>query len=360
MIDIAVPADPVPMEGRGAYNHCSTVQATGSSPALPLLERAAHLIPIPDAPEPIVIADYGSSQGRNSLAPMAAAIGVLRKRVGMARAISVVHTDLPGNDFAALFQMLTTSSDSYLASDQAIFPSAIGRSFYDQILPSGSVTLAWSSWAVQWLSQIPAPLPDQLQVAYSRDHIAKAAYHQQAAEDWRQFLTHRGEELRLGGRLVVLTMAVRDDGDFGYRPQLVAMHDALTALVEDGLVTADEARQMVIPTVGRSRQDLIGPFAATGRFAHLVVENVEIFEGQDDIWAEFEKHGNARIFGAQWAAFSRASVFPTLAANLKGGRDDPRAAAFIDRLESGMAARLATSPQRTLIPLGKIELVKAE
>jgi hypothetical protein len=39
---------------------------------------------------------------------------------------------------------------------------------------------------------------------------------------------------------------------------------------------------------------------------------------KDRIWAEFENGGNARGFGAQWAAFSRASVFPTLAAGLEG------------------------------------------
>jgi hypothetical protein len=33
--------------------------------------------------------------------------------------------------------------------DAAAFPSAVGRSFYQQILPSGSVTLDWSSWVVQ-------------------------------------------------------------------------------------------------------------------------------------------------------------------------------------------------------------------
>ena len=51
------------MEGHGAYNRSSRVQATGSSPAVPSLEKAARQVDLAAPPEPIVIADYGSSQG---------------------------------------------------------------------------------------------------------------------------------------------------------------------------------------------------------------------------------------------------------------------------------------------------------
>ena len=76
--------------------------------------------------------------------------------------------------------------------------------------------------------------------------------------------------------------------------------------------------------------------------------------GEDRIWAGFEGDGDAQAFGARWAAFSRASVFPTLAAGLEGGRTDPRAATFVERLESELAARLAAAPERILIPLAKM------
>jgi hypothetical protein len=308
--------------------------------------------------EPIVIADYGSSEGHNSLVPIAAAIRVLRGRVGSQRAISVVHTDLPGNDFSALFQILTDDPDSYLRGDPSAFASAVGRQFYQQILPSCSVTLGWSSWAVQWLSRSPGPIPDQVQVAYSRDSAARAAYTAQAAHDWQAFLTSRGRELRPGGRLVVLTMALRDDGDFGYGGVLAAMYAALTALTDEGLISATEARRMSIPTVGRSRADLMRPFSAAGRFAELSIEHVDVFEGDDLIWRQFERDHDAGKFGAQWAAFSRASVFPTLVLGLDGGRSDPRAAAFVEKLEAGLAARLAAAPEPMVIPLASIMLVK--
>jgi SAM dependent carboxyl methyltransferase len=343
MINASTPPSPAPMEGRGVYNRSSRVQAAGLSPAVPLLERAASIVSLSNAPEAIVIADYGSSEGRNSLSPMTVAIGALRERVGPNRAISVVHTDLPGNDFSALFETLANDPDI-----PAVFASAVGRSYYQQILPSGSVTLGWTSWAMHWLSRTPAPIPDHVLAAYSRDAAVRAAYARQATEDWRNFFLSRGGELRTGGRLVVLTMALTDDGGFAFPQLLEALYGALMGLVDEGFIGTDEVRRMAIPIAGRSRADLAAPFAESGRFAGLSIEHLEMFERDRD----------AHKFGARWAAFMRASVFPTLALSLDGGRADPRVVAFVSKLEASMAARLAVAPQPMLIPLASVVLMK--
>ena len=255
---------PATMEGHGGYNRGSRVQAAGLSPAVPLLERAARTAALADPPVAVAIADYGCSEGHNSLLPLAAAIRVLRGRIGPKRAISVIHTDVAENDFTGLFETLAAGPDSYARDDPAIFPSAVGRSFYEQILPAGSVTLGWSSWAVQWLSRIPALIPDQVQVAFSRDDTARTAFARQAAEDWKRFLAHRCRELRPGGRLVVLTMALSEAGEFGYAPVVSAMYAGLLDLLGDGFLHAEEMHRMVIPTVVRSRADFLAPFGAAG------------------------------------------------------------------------------------------------
>lgn len=359
MTDSSTGNAPAPMEGYGAYNRSSGVQAAGLSPAVPLLEQAAGMVALAAAPTPIVIADYGASEGKNSLVPMATAIRALRRRVGPARAISVVHTDLPGNDFNTLVRTLDADPGSYLRGDPAIFASMVGRSFYQQVLPAGSVTLGWSSWSVQWLSRTPAPIPDQVQVAFSRDASIRAAYARQAAEDWRTFLCQRGRELRPGGRLVVLTMALDDDGDFGYGVVLTALYAALRSLVDDGVISDAEAGRMAIPTVGRGRSALMAPFAGDNRLADLAIEQLDVYCGEDQIWQAFQRDGDATAFGARWAAFSRASVFPTLALGLDGG-NGARTAAFLDRLEAGTATRLADNPEPCNIPLASLVVVKRE
>jgi hypothetical protein len=98
------------MRGRGFYNRHGWVQAAGIAAALPALERAAGVVPVEP---PIVVADYGSSQGRNSLRPMRVAIEGLRSRAPETP-VTVVHIDQPGNDFTSLFGLLHESPDSYL------------------------------------------------------------------------------------------------------------------------------------------------------------------------------------------------------------------------------------------------------
>ncbi len=303
-------SSPAPMEGHGVYNRSSRVQAAGLAPAIPLLERAAQTVLLSEtADDPLVIADYGSSEGKNSLAPMTVAIRAIRERAGVERAISIVHTDLPGNDFSALFQTLINDPGSYLRGQPATFASAVGRSFYEQILPSNSVTLGWSSWALQWLSRTPGPIPDQVQVACSRDDRARAEYSRQSAEDWRNFLTCRSRELRPGGKLVLQMMALHDDGDFGYRPLLTALYSAITSLVSEGFISEDEMHRMAIPTVGRSRSDLLAPFSEERQLGDLAIEALDVFDAEDSIWRQFERDRDAGGFGADGPSFRELRSF---------------------------------------------------
>jgi len=348
---------PEPMDS-GSYTASSRLQAAGLSGAIKLFEDAANTVPLPQPPQPIVIADYGASTGHNSLLPICAAIAVLRKRTRPEHSILVAHTDVAENDFTVLFQTLDDDPDSYLKKDAASFASAIGRSFYTQILPSNSVNVGWSSWAVQWLGRVPAPVPDHLQVAYSADENVKAAYAKQAAFDWHEFVAFRGRELCPGGRLVVLTTAVGDDGEFGHRPLFRSMVAELTDLVAQELITEDEVHRMCIPMVSRRAADFLSPFAPKGRFERLEVEHLEVFDAEDRFWSQYRVDHDAKAFGAQWAAFARASVFPSLASALDGGRSDPRCGEFIDRLEAGVAARMAAEPEEMQIPLAQVVLWK--
>ncbi len=296
-----------------------SLQAAGLGPAIKLFEQAASAVPLPSPPNPIVIADYGASTGHNSLLPIGAAIAVLRKRTRPEHSILVAHTDVPDNDFTAMFRTLADDPDTYLHKDGATFASAIGRSFYTQILPSDSVNLGWSAWAIQWLGRVPAPIPDHVQVAYSSDEAVRAAYAKQAAHDWHEFIAFRGRELCPGARLVVMTLAVDEDGEFGYRPLLSALVDALDELAADGLVTADELHRMCIPTVGRSEADFLAPFAPKGRFERLEIEHLEVFNAEDRFWTQYQTHRMQRLSrlsgrpssgprcSRRWRAHSRAA-----------------------------------------------------
>ena len=357
MPESSIVVRPEPMES-GSYTASSRLKAAGLLGAIKLFKEAAQAVPLPKPPQPIVIADYGASTGHNSLLPIGAAIAVVRKRTRPEHSVLVAHTDIAENDFTVLFQTAEDDPDSYLKTDAASFASAIGRSFYTQILPSNSVNLGWSSWAIQWLSRIPAPVPDHLQVAYSADDEIKETYAKLAAHDWHEFVAFRGRELCPGGRLVVLTMAIGDDGEHGYRPLFESMLAELAELAAQGLVTEDEVHRMCIPTVSRRAADFRSPFAPKGRFEGLEIEHLEVFDAEDRFWTQYQVDHEAKAFGAQWAAFARASVFPTMAAALEGGRADPRSPEFMNRLEAGVAARMAAEPEEMQIPLAQLVLWK--
>lgn len=348
---------PEPIES-ASYTASSRLQAAGLHPAITLFEQAASEVPLPAPPQPIGVADYGASTGHNSLLPIGAAIAVLRRRTRPDHPIFVAHTDVPENDFTALFRTLADDPDTYLRKDNATFPSAVGRSFFGQILPSNSINLGWSSWAIQWLSRTPAPIPDHVQVAYSSEERVRAQYAKQAAHDWHEFIAFRGRELRRGGRLVVMTTAVDEEGEFGFRSLFACLLDGLDELRGAGVITDDEMHRMCIPVVARSATDFFAPFAPSGRFERLEIDHLEVFNAEDRFWSQYRVDGDATAFGAQWAAFVRAAILPTLVGALEGGRADPRLAQFIDQLEAGVAARLAAAPEQMQIPLAHLVLIK--
>lgn len=343
------------MAGGGVYDRNSRIQSAGLLPGLALLRQAAAAVDLPEPSRPTVVVDYGCSTGHNSLAPMDAAIEALRVRA--TQPIAVVHTDLPDNDFSALFDAVENDPDSYAAAPD-VYTMAIGRSFYRRLLPARSVTLGWSSWSVAWLSRPPVPIPDHVHVSYSADAAVRAAYARQSARDWEDFLMARGVEMRPGARLVVVVPAADDDGTAGYRPVFDAAWAALGDFVREGLISVDEAARMGMPHFGRTAAELARPFGADGHFAGLEIEHLEVFTGPDGFWTDYQSTGDATAFGAGWAGVFAAGAFPSLATGLHGGPDASRAAAVLDRLRAEVAVRLAEAPQRIRVPVANVVLAR--
>jgi long-chain acyl-CoA synthetase len=328
------------MEGGGSYNRHALVQAQGGSLALPLLEQVVSGIALDGGDDPVVIADYGSSQGKNSLAPMRTAIRALRARLGPDRAITVTHVDQPANDFNTLFAVLHHDADRYAASEPNVFPAAIGRSFYEQVFPAGHVHLGWSSYAAMWLSCIPTQISGHFR-AHGGTADELAAFRRQATKDWESFLTLRARELRLGGRLVVVLSALDDDGISGLDDLMDEVNAELADMVSEGAIRAQERARMVIPTYARRRADLLAPFDSGGQFHGLSVECCELSSLADPGWAAYERNGDQHALAATQAALFRATFAPTLACAFT---DPGSSRAFIDRLESGLKRRMALRP----------------
>jgi len=330
------------MEGQGAYNRHAKLPAGGAALALPLLEKAVRSVEVEPGEHAVVIADYGSSQGKNSMAPMHVATKGLRQRVGPSRPIWVFHVDQPSNDFNALFGVLDAGPDRYVSGDPNVFPAAIGRSFYGTVLPGGSVHLGWCSYAAMWLSRIPGPIPGHFLPSHATGEV-RAEFDRQAAKDWEAFLTLRARELRPGGRLVAVLPGLADEGSSGFENIMDQANAVLAEMVAERAINSEERKRMVIGSHLRRKRELLAPFANNAHFQNLTVEDIEMFELADAVWADYERDENKEALATKHSAFFRSVFTPSLASALDRVRsgDGEALRAFGDRLERGLRQRLA-------------------
>jgi hypothetical protein len=326
------------MEGRGFYNANSASQALGAAPALSLFAEAASEIPLDDVEGLIVLADYGSSQGRNSLAPLRAAITELRSRVGPQRPIVVAHVDQPANDFATLFDVVDTATGSYASDDGNVFPCVVGRSFYRSVLPPDYVHLGWSSYAAQWLSREPTRIPGHIYVPRASENV-RAAFAEQAQSDWETFLSLRALELRPSGHLVIVTPALDDSATTPIVVLFDYANQVLAEMVADGAINQEERERMVVAAYPRTRVEAHAPFANGHRFAGLTAKSCTVSEVPDPSWLLFEQDRDQRALAARRAAFFRATFAATLSDALNH-RDADARKSFCDRLEAGLRQHL--------------------
>lgn len=327
------------MQGGGFYNRNSALQAANLGSALPLLVAAAEEVATSAAT--IGIADYGASQGRNSMAPMAAAIDALRPRIGPDRPIVVSHVDLPSNDFASLFTLIDEDPTSYLAGRAGVYPVAIGRSHFGQVLPGGSVDLGWSSNALHWMSRNPCPVPDHGWGVFSTDPDVRDAVDAQLDADWANFLQARSREMRRGGRLICQFMG-RGPDSHGFEWMANAFWRSWTDVADAGLVTHAELARISAPSAGRSVAQIEAPFR-DGRVVGLRLADLAVVQTPDPYWEAFEQTGDAGQLGQVWASMMRAANGPSFAAALDPERDRGM---VLDAVTERLAARIAADPQQ--------------
>jgi len=252
-----------------------------------------------------------------------------------------VHTDLPSNDFASLFTTLQEDDSSYLAGQKHVYPSAIGRSYFEPILPKGRVHLGWNTWTLHWMSCNPVEVDDHLIAALSASQSARAIAQRQQAQDWANFLAARAGEMADGARLVSMPIGCTPELH-GWNWVFKELWGAAASMAEDGLLTRADLMRFTAPVAGRCVDDLKAPFA-DGPFHGLVLEHAEVRQAPDPFWDEFQQTGDAAQLGRGWSGMMRAVSGPVAAAAFAG---HPDSGALVDELFRRMESRIAAAPQR--------------
>jgi hypothetical protein len=276
---------------------------------------------------------------------MQVAIRCLRKRIAPSRAISVFHIDQPSNDFNSLFEVLDADPNRYGVDEPEVYSAAIGKSFYEKVLPSGSVHLGWSSYAAVWLSRVPALIPGHF-ISICSTSTVHAEFERQAAQDWEAFLTLRARELRPGGQLVVVLPGIADDGSVGLEPIFDHADAALEEMVADGAITSEERSRMTLRAHPRRKRDLLAPFERTGEFQQLTVEDFAMSEVSDAAWDQYACDGDKEALTTKRTLFFRSIFVPSLACALSPARagNGEALAIFADQMDQRLKQRLANQP----------------
>jgi len=186
------------------------------------------------------IADYGCGPGASTIDLARTAVDAYRELDGDGP-VAVCHADLPGNDWNALFTLLS-GPEGYLEGRTGIRPEAAVGSFYDRMVSDESVNLATCFAASHWLSRavhLDAPGAVWFADLRGKPHRDMAAL---ARKDWICFLRLRAQELRSGGYLLVSTLGsvpdakeangVAASGRGVYR----AIQIAAQSMADDGLL----------------------------------------------------------------------------------------------------------------------------
>jgi hypothetical protein len=319
------------MDGAGFYSRHSVQQEAAATSGIAMLQRAASRADLPrDAP--LVVADLGSSLGKNSMHPVSVAIDTLETRGMATTPIIVVHTGLPDNDFSSPFGTVSNDADSY--ERPGVFTYVAGRSLYDRLFPDATITLGWSATAAVWLSATPCELPDHV-FSFAESGARRTRWKEAALRDWETFLHHRSRELRHGARLVV-SLPVAGPS---YLPWMQVVEAGARAARDRGIVTDAEYARMVIPTyLSESRELCAAVEAADG----LVLDEWEIGIAPDPAYSALRVHHDAERYASeavdQFRAWSGPSLLSCLDPRHASGTRDAIADAFFACVRDALAA----------------------
>lgn len=305
-----------------------------------LVERLGHVLP------ELKIVDYGCGPGTSAIDVVKPAIQAYRARFPKGP-VSVCHADQPGNDWNALFGLVTGPS-GYVGRMKAIRTEAAIGSFYDQMVTEGTVALGTSFAASHWFShavRLHAPGTIWFADMTGEARADMAAFAQQ---DWTRFLRCRARELRQGGFLLVSTLgAVADDSEINgtaasgrgiYR----AIQRVAQEMADDGLIVQEVLDSFAFGLWFMTEREARAPLAPDSELAEAFeIEEVTVEPApvnHADIFAE--SIGNPVEYARRYVGYTRAFGDSTLRTQLFEPSAD--GAADTDRLAQEFYRRLET------------------
>lgn len=313
------------MVGGGFYDANSAPQWRAIETVLPLVDKAATSLPL-EGTGPVCLADFGCSEGRNSIAVMQRALTSLLPRTD--RPVQTLHSDLPTNDFSKLFLNLRPDGQPVFDAGR-VFSAAVGGSMFDQLLPGRSLHLGTTFNAIGFLSRRPvAELPGYIfpngpSTARANGYVSdedRQAFAEQAKRDVADFLKMRAAELVPGGKLLVQVFGASEaartcDGIYDL------LNDAVQASVASGEISQDTYARYYQPVYMRTLEELTAPVtdASYGAAGLFRIDDTRSYEVPVPFNTSFEADGDLDRYVTDYVNFFRAFTQAVLEAALPAG-----------------------------------------
>jgi S-adenosylmethionine-dependent carboxyl methyltransferase len=334
------------MKAGGYYDLHSEYQRRVVEGGEHLIRSATAALDLRTIAGALTVVDYGAGTGATSVQAMLTAVAEVRQR-DRDHPVVAVHNDVVTNDFSQLFRNIAAPGGYLALPGGPIYPSAVAGSFFNQVVPSGTVHLAMCSNAAHWLREQP-DVRVEGGMYFDAHEAAGARLAEQAAGDWLAFLGSRAAELAAGGRLVVQGIATSrsDDGTDRVSASrlLRTMWQVADELADEGLLARDVLERYVFPVYCRSLEESLAPVRSGGPLAGAFeVVSHAVDEVPSPYWEAFRRDGDAAAYAESYVQFVRAFAESTMMKHLfrpgAAGVDPPALCeTFFDRLRAATAA----------------------
>ena len=256
----------IAMKGGGYYSQRTRGAKDVIDNASGMLVEATDAINPPDSDRPIVLADFGAADGGTSESALRKCIEQIRTRFPHTQ-IQVTYTDLPSNDFSALFKNLLgvgpETANTYLTDIENVFVNACGIGFHKQLMPDASLDIGFSATAMHYISEKPCPIENHVHMVGASGETL-AAYAEQARQNWNDLLVARAKELRPGGRLVMLNFGIDEEGRYLGNTGGINMFDTFAdiwrQMCDEGMISQTEFVNTSFPQYYRTVEEFCAPF----------------------------------------------------------------------------------------------------
>ncbi|HET6619275.1 MAG TPA: hypothetical protein VFG64_05000 [Dongiaceae bacterium] len=344
----------IAMRGAGYYSaHTTGAKTVIDKVGERAIAAAARMTRL-EPGRPFVIADFGAADGGTSLDLMRRLAEAIRAREPE-REINIVYTDLPHNDFSALFRLtqglLGNEARAPLAEAPHLYIFGSGTSFYRQVVSSGTLSFGFSATAMHWLSRRPCMIADHVQ-AVGAAPAERDAFRAQGLADWETILLARARELRPGGRLVLANFCIDEERRYLGHTGGIDMFDEFARHWRDlyaaGRIGEAEYVNGTLQQYYKNPEEFAAPFrdpSSTVARAGLRLEHISTMTTPCPFAEAFRAHRDAAAFARAYVPTLRSWTETTFGGALDPARPAPERAAILDDFYGAYEAAVARAPE---------------